>query len=106
MCVGELAWKFHFPNNTDSLQIICMCMLLIITFILHSYLLTTVYLTLVNAKISWNTTFTTIEMIGQSSTGPMELFFFLLRLKLYHNIMFQSVILPKPENENNWTFNV
>ena len=39
----NLAWQFHFPNNTGMPQIICICMLLIAAPFLQNYPITAYY---------------------------------------------------------------
>ena len=43
-CVYEIGVRIPFPNNAGISQIICICMLLITTFFLHSYTFTVHYI--------------------------------------------------------------
>ena len=74
----KLAWGFHFPNSTGMSQSISICVLLIVTFFLHIILLLLALCCyLVNTNISQNTTFATIVIFGQISTGPVDLYLLL-----------------------------
>ena len=57
---------------------------------LPSYCLT-LFLTLVNANISLNTTFTTIVIFGQISTGTMDLLFFFLQISQWNEMITHPV---------------
>ena len=70
----QLAREFHFPNNTGMSEIIYVCVLLITTFHLHNYPLTSYYLpTFGNANNSYNMTITHIEIFDQINSVPMDL---------------------------------
>ena len=74
MCSMKLAWEFHFPNNTDMSQIICICMLLITTFLcsqLPPYCLLCVLV--LSMQIPYQIQHLQLFVICHLiSTGPME----------------------------------
>ena len=83
------------------LQIICICMLLVcyIFGFTGTLLLLTMCLSLVNENTSSNTTFRTIVICHQISTGPMDLFLYVLlwegvmvlKWLIFNNICFGKV---------------
>ena len=103
----KLTWEFHDPKNTGVSQIICTYMLLITTFCLHtnSLLLLTECLALVNANISWNTTFTAVVIFGQISTGSMDILFksILDKMLRTYSILYVSITDLKKTKTNKQT---
>ena len=92
----KLIWKFHFSNNAGMLQIICVYVTNYYVFVCTvNFLLLSMFLTLVNANISWNITFATIVVFGQTSSGPMD---FLFRNLLSFSTCRNTCIMHKPRS--------